>query len=499
MTTLTSLNIGGVDVKSACVSFTIKKKLLNASSFTGKLARTKTDSLHVPTVNDALYVTLTNTIGTYYKFYGYVRSVVPSGVYYTITATDRMTELDNKVVNSKAYTSSTAADAIMEDMCDSTYGPGFTVTKHASSVDSYSLYNITSSSCVAQLRKLMWSRSATTGGEPLVWFMNPLGGSANAITLENEQYVDPGITLSASNGLIGNVTSKSLSSYIINIINTSHAGGKHITSDTDNTSTSTSRSAYGSRTATIYRPELSTNADAIKTENSMLKYYSTTRYQYSFKVQESYLHSVSNRTVINCKYSFTDPVSGVTKSANCIEESLAYPSFFNTITVGGIIPDFTSYVSDTTSSALQTITDSAAINCMMRAHKTSDQTITTTTTTILFDSLDDNIGGNYNAATGIFTAPVSGYYLIMSNVGFVATIGDGIGLYLYQNSNSMVTDTYDNVLGSMDISHLQVSAILDLVSGDTTCVKIKGSNGDSAILHSSSESTTFHIHLLSVG
>ena len=43
--------------------------------------------------------------------------------------------------------------------------------------------------------------------------------------------------------------------------------------------------------------------------------------------------------------------------------------------------------------------------------------------TVIFDTIDHNIGGHYNGSTGVFTAPVSGSYQFNTNIRFNAISG----------------------------------------------------------------------------
>ncbi|KAM7366464.1 hypothetical protein PAMP_015902 [Pampus punctatissimus] len=64
-----------------------------------------------------------------------------------------------------------------------------------------------------------------------------------------------------------------------------------------------------------------------------------------------------------------------------------------------------------------------------------------TQTTVIYKSVKTNIGNAYNKFTGIFTAPVAGFYYFTF---FYHSGGDKTtSLYLYQNNNVMVT-TYDH-------------------------------------------------------
>jgi len=57
----------------------------------------------------------------------------------------------------------------------------------------------------------------------------------------------------------------------------------------------------------------------------------------------------------------------------------------------------------------------------------SDQTITSSVTTLLFNTATQNTGSAYNTSTGIFTAPVAGVYAFSLSARFDGSTGDGYG------------------------------------------------------------------------
>lgn len=75
---------------------------------------------------------------------------------------------------------------------------------------------------------------------------------------------------------------------------------------------------------------------------------------------------------------------------------------------------------------------------------TSTESITTTPTTVIFDTEDFDTGGIYNAGTGVFTAPIAGFY-IFTVVGSAAGISNS-------GSNYLLSRLYKNGATAIEFS-----------------------------------------------
>ena len=78
------------------------------------------------------------------------------------------------------------------------------------------------------------------------------------------------------------------------------------------------------------------------------------------------------------------------------------------------------------------------------------------------DSIQVNVGGGYNASTGLFTAPVAGNYLITSQLMTDANTGRAI-YYLYRNG----TQYMEASSSSTNYNDAQATTIMYLSAGDT--------------------------------
>jgi len=119
----------------------------------------------------------------------------------------------------------------------------------------------------------------------------------------------------------------------------------------------------------------------------------------------------------------------------------------------------------------------------MLAYKSANTTNTTgdgTLYTVIFDTETYDQGGNYNNATGVFTCPVTGNYMITGNVGFTAFgtstsfISYVTAVPLYQTYNSSQAVANVGALGNI---WCPFSSILRLTSGTTITIVAQGNGG----------------------
>jgi hypothetical protein len=441
MTTLSDFHIVTHDVKACVVSFSVSKKLCGNSTFKAVLAKNLVDAIHVPASNDDIYIEYTTAGATAYKiFYGKIRKVTPVGKFYNIEGNHKfLAAYENRIT--LAYSGATNHDAIMTDMLDATSGifggTGFTVTNTVDNHNSITGgYNIQSSLSIDQLKKLMWFGAA---GYPTVFFPSNIANAT--ILIQDFAENVPGTDIVFSNALgnlIGKVVSSGTQDNIINQVTTAHAGGRHNSTDATYDA-SASVSAYGGRGTNIYRPEISTNADAALTEDCIRAFYDGAYTMVSCKVKHSYLQN-ETYPVINTVYTITDTINATTYTDyNCIEHTINWPSFIDDIKLGWIEPDFATFLSNSASSSNRLGQDNAGMNIFVKAHRaTSAQTgLDVDGEYLIFNSEDADVGGNYNNTTGEFIAPINGFYNI-SFKGTFSSIDAGRTAYVFITADTTI-------------------------------------------------------------
>lgn len=74
-----------------------------------------------------------------------------------------------------------------------------------------------------------------------------------------------------------------------------------------------------------------------------------------------------------------------------------------------------------------------------RAHRTTNQT---SGTTAIFDTIDNQNGSGYSNSTGVFTAPVTGWYLLSANINIQNSSGGAVSVTYNIVANSVNVATY---------------------------------------------------------
>lgn len=118
----------------------------------------------------------------------------------------------------------------------------------------------------------------------------------------------------------------------------------------------------------------------------------------------------------------------------------------------------------------------SAFNSVTDANVTGDAT----DYTVIFDTEIVDRNSNYNNATGVFTAPVTGKYLfvvsvLMDQIGAAHTLGF---LHLV-TSNRIYVTAYSNpaAIAGAGLAHFPSDLIADMDAGDTAFSRIRVSNG----------------------
>ncbi|XP_063408131.1 complement C1q tumor necrosis factor-related protein 4-like [Mytilus trossulus] len=92
---------------------------------------------------------------------------------------------------------------------------------------------------------------------------------------------------------------------------------------------------------------------------------------------------------------------------------------------------------------------------------------------IKFDSVKTNIGGSYSAATGVFTVPQSGLYMIS------ATVRSWGGQHIH--CQLAVNDQFYAPIFGTNWSEGAISIAIQLTKGDKVCVRNDNSNGSETV------------------
>ena len=109
------------------------------------------------------------------------------------------------------------------------------------------------------------------------------------------------------------------------------------------------------------------------------------------------------------------------------------------------------------------------------SNNTGDGTIAT----VIFDTAETNIGSSYNTGTGVFTAPVTGNYLITAHMAQSNSAGGlNCGVRLVTTTRTYFGTALDSAsLGPNNWYYTSVSSIVPLAASDTAEIKIQCAGG----------------------
>jgi len=417
MTTLNHLNIVAHDVKATCINFEISKKLFYPFNFKGKFALGVLNTIHTPAINDALTVIYADAVGEYTVFTGKITKVTPSGTFYTIEATSDLIRAFNWYVTNE-WTSATDHDQLMEDVLESTYGPGLTATHTGVAThNSISYFNVSNESCIDVLRRLVMM-SADADGDPLsVFYQDP--ADLDGVIIEDYGVNVPGtdITISHANRtLLSKVTYDDTSQEIVNKVEArcGHGIETRIANDVAGLGTG-SATDYGTRTLKMYRPEIFTQTDARFATDTLLCTYHDKNTRLKADVKHSQLDG-RNYPVLNTVYTIIDASTSTTYTdVTCIEQTMRWPSFIDTCMFGMFFMSTGDYfLSQQGNSNNVENSYNYGTPDMLYAWFTGTptQTITTSASPVLWAAEKYDLSSLYNTATGRYTVATTGRYVI---------------------------------------------------------------------------------------
>lgn len=111
-----------------------------------------------------------------------------------------------------------------------------------------------------------------------------------------------------------------------------------------------------------------------------------------------------------------------------------------------------------------------------------------TATKIVCDTVDFNIGGGYNATTGLFTAPVAGRYLFTGSL-YVYSVQTA-EILIFKNGSAFKRNPNVNVGSNVNPNTAQTSYIMNLAANDTVGIYVYQTSGGTATLYGTSQRET---------
>ncbi|MBF3825415.1 hypothetical protein ISF98_29175 [Burkholderia pseudomallei] len=170
----------------------------------------------------------------------------------------------------------------------------------------------------------------------------------------------------------------------------------------------------------------------------------------------------------------------------------ADPAFGNNPTISGGTID-NAPVGGTTASSGKFTTLSASGNEALTYGNASGQSIPNNTATDItnWTKIVDRLNANFNATTGVYTAPATGYYLISAQIIYSsiapAAIGDQFNLYLLINSSVVVVSSHFSETVSANFQPVSMVGRLHFLNaGDTVKLQAFQNSGSTDTLVSTS-------------
>jgi C1q domain len=161
-------------------------------------------------------------------------------------------------------------------------------------------------------------------------------------------------------------------------------------------------------------------------------------------------------------------------------------------------PPSTGYGS-TTPEPVASTTLNASGNDALLYETTNAQSIPSgvATTVTTWTEIFDRIGTNFNASTGTFTAPATGYYYISTQITFSTAAGIVSGLYAVEivaNSTDIYTGNHISETTATVSRAVSASGIVFLSSGQTVVVQAFQNSGSAVALNGNGPGNWFSVN-----
>lgn len=137
-----------------------------------------------------------------------------------------------------------------------------------------------------------------------------------------------------------------------------------------------------------------------------------------------------------------------------------------------------------------------ANGCFVNAYLTSNQSVNDISETDITGYTEtSDIGGDFNATTGVFTAPATGTYLFSVNVTF--SVSGALTAAYVTITDSSNTDLLWvnglNVTGSSVTHRVNGSGFLEMTASDTAKMRVYRKSGEAQDIFSGAENTWFQV------
>jgi hypothetical protein len=168
------------------------------------------------------------------------------------------------------------------------------------------------------------------------------------------------------------------------------------------------------------------------------------------------------------------------------------PTISNPVVSGGTINS--TPIGGTTPAAGAFTTLSASGNDALLYNNSSAQSIPNASATTItnWTKVSDRVNANFNATTGVFTAPATGYYAVSASIAYNATagvVGTAVQAIVVANSVTIATGT-TIIHSTANITvQAQVSVIASLTAGQTIVIQGLQNSGSSRPLAGGSFTT----------